>query len=605
MTFAAMSAGALAAVAAVTVAAVVTAYLLRRKALEQTVSNVEFWRRAIERTRSRTLLSRRIPWTSLILSLVTALLIVLDLGDPKPGHGALATTVIVLDADRTMGTTDAPGHTRLDDALRIVRDVIQSDTRSGQVAIVRAGATVQVLVPLTQDRFEALSAVASVRTDDGTADLAGAISLARSIVLTARAPGHVVVVSDRSANETAGARVPVELATVGEASETLAITALDARRDPNSLGEYAVRCEVRSYAVHPGRAHLVIRDRGVVLSDDAIALAPGATTTHLSHGFSSAQAELVARLEHVVIDNGRDALASDDVAYAAVPAAVSTNVLLVTAGNRYLEHALTADPALRVETVDAAGLAMRRNAPGGLARYQVLVLDRITPEPAISHPAMLLFGATDPRLVHIGPEIQRPRVTAFASDHRTLEGLRFDQVQIAHAHRLFPEPDERALVRSGANVLALARDRSGVRQLAFGFDTEGTDLVRRVAFPLLVHNAIVWLDRRDDDFRSWQHPGEPIRVAGTSSVVLAPTGEPLEANGAEYNTGRAGIYHTTDRAVAVNAADDAESLLDPVPANRFHPVTRAPRPPLGALIVVTVLLLLCIEWYVTQRRRLA
>src|SRR5262245_46044352 len=101
MTFTALSTSALLVLGATTTLAVVAAYLLRRKARAHVVSNVEFWRRAIERSRSRTLLATRVPLLALLVSLVTALLLVMDLGNPKPGTGRARTTVIVLDADRT------------------------------------------------------------------------------------------------------------------------------------------------------------------------------------------------------------------------------------------------------------------------------------------------------------------------------------------------------------------------------------------------------------------------------------------------------------------------------------------------------------------------
>ena len=150
------------------------------------------------------------------------------------------------------------------------------------------------------------------------------------------------------------------LAPVGAPEETLAITAFDARRDPDAMGEYRLRCEVRSYSEHRARARLVVRDRDTVISEETLTLAPGEVKTHRAQGFSSAQGELSARLEDVLIDGGRDALARDDVAFAAVAPVVATRVLLVTPGDRYLASALAANPSVELETVDAAGLASRR-----------------------------------------------------------------------------------------------------------------------------------------------------------------------------------------------------------------------------------------------------
>ena len=602
MNFAALSPAALLGAALAATLAVVALYLLRRTPRTQVVSNVEFWRRAVERSRPRALFATRVPWLALLVSLLIALSLVGEMGDPRVGSGFSGTTVIVLAADRTMTTRDERGRRRLDDALALARAPVLADTVSGQVAIVRAGLHPEVLVPLTHRAADADRALVGVEADDGTADLAAAVAVARGIVHGARTAGRVVVVADRDDfPRVADPQVSVVLAPVGAPAETVAITAFDARRDPLALGEYHVRCEVRSYSTHRARAHLVIRDRDTVISDERVTPAPGEVTVHRARGFSSAQAELSARLEDIDVEGGRDALAGDDVAYATVPPVVATRVLLVTRGNRYLASALAANPAVELEIVDDAGLAARRRT---LSHYQVVVLDRVAPEPPLDHPALLLFGAVGSPALRVGAELRAPRVTAFAADHRVLAGLRFDQVQVVRARPLLPAADDRVLVRSGRDALAIARDRDGARVLALGFDTDSTDLVQRIAFPLFMHNALVWLDRREREFHSWQPPGEPIRASGSPAVVLTPAGAGREVRGALYDTARAGIYHTADRAIAVSAAEEAGSLAAAEGPRDVHRRARPGQTPVALVLAAAILLLLGAEWLFTLRGRL-
>lgn len=602
MTFAALSTAALVASALAAAAAVVTLYLLRRTPRAQVVSNVEFWRRAVERSRARALFATRVPWLALLLSLAIALLLVTELGDPRVGTGFSGTTVIVLAADRTMAARDDRGRRRLDDALALARATVLADTVTGQVAVVRAGLRSEVIVPLTHRAADAERALGSVEADDGAADLAAAVALGRAIVHATHGPGRVLVVADRDDfARPADPTVAVVLAPVGSPGETLAVTALDARRDPLALGEYLVRCEVRSYAARRARARLVIRDRDTVLSEQRVTPEPGEVITHRARGFSSAQGELSARLEDIDLEGGRDALAADDVAYATVPPVVATRVLLVTRGDRYLANALAANPSVELETVDPGGLEARRRT---LGRYQVVVLDRIAPAPPLDHPALLLVGAVATRALRVGPEVAAPRVTAFAADHRVLAGLRFDQVQVSLARPLVPEADDRVLVRGGRDALVVARDRDGARTLALGFDTEHTDLVQRVAFPLFMHNALVWLDRREREFHSWQAPGEPIRASGSPAVVLTPSGAAREVRGALYDTARAGIYHTADRAIAVSAADEAGALSAAAGSRDTRRGAPPMRAPLSLVLAAAILGLLCVEWVLTQRGRL-
>ncbi len=580
MTFAALSLAAVLGLAFATAAAVVAMYLLRRTPRPHTVSSVAFWRRAAERSRPRSPLATRIPWAAMLLSLAIATLLVLELGDPRPGAGAPGSTVLVVAADRTMATTDARGRRRLDEALAAARATAQASTVDGRVAVVRAGVRAGVVAPLTRVAADVDRALADVDVDDGVADVAGAISLARSIVRGGGGAGRVVVLSDRDDFTLTVDAIPVAFVPVGAPGETLAITGFDARRDPGALGEYHVRCEVRSYAGRQGRARLVIRDRGTVIAEEALTLAPGELREHRARGFSSAQAELTASLEDVALDGGRDALARDDLAYAALAPVAATRVLLVTPGDRYLADALGANPSVDLEVVDAAGFASRRRS---LGRYNVVVLDRVAPDPPVDHPALLLVGVSAGRSVRVGRELTTPRVTAVATEHRVLAGLRLDQVRVERARALLPEADDRVLVRSGRDALAIARDR-GDRVVALGFDSAGTDLPRRVAFPLFIHNTLVWLDRREREYRAWQPPGEPI--------------------GGRYDTGAAGLQRVGERVVAVSAAELSGAIPAVERRGDGGDVATPGRASLALVLALVTLALLCGEWWLTARGRL-
>jgi hypothetical protein len=136
-------------------------------------------------------------------------------------------------------------------------------------------------------------------------------------------------------------------------------------------------------------------------------------------------------------------------------------------------------------------------------------------------------------------------------------------------------------------VLALARDGGGARVVALGFDTAGSDLARRVAFPLFVHNALVWLDRRERDFRAWQPPGDALRAPGET----------------RYDTGRAGLYRAGARVTAVSGAESSGAIPS-VDASRHTGAPAPARAPLAVVLAAVTLLLLCAEWLLTARGRL-
>nr|MBK7068130.1 BatA domain-containing protein [Deltaproteobacteria bacterium] len=587
MTFAALSAAAVIGLALATAAAVVAMYLLRRTPRPHTVCSVAFWRRAAERSRPRSPLATRIPWVAMLLSLAIATLLVLELGDPRPGSAPPGATVVVLAADRSMAATDARGRRRLDDAVAIARATAQAGPVDGRVALVRAGARTSVLAPHPPSRRTSTGPWRASTPTTGPPTSPPPSPRARHRARRRRG-GRVVVVIDRD-DFLAHAATPSRSASrpsdrPARPSPSRPSTRVATRRRSAST-TFAARC-----ARTPGDGRAPASSSATAAPSSPRSGSPSSPArcgSPARRGFSSAQAGSPPRLEDVALDGGRDALARDDLAYAALSPVAATRVLLVTPGDRFLAGALAANPSVDLEVVDAAGLASRR---ASLHRYHVVVLDRVAPDPPVDHPALLLVGAAGGRTLRVGRELVGPRVTAVAAEHRVLAGLRLDQIRVARARALIPTADDRVLVRSGRDALAIARDRDGVRVLALGFDTEGTDLVQRIAFPLFMHNALVWLDRREREFHSWR-PGS-LRAPARGAH---PPGPPPRAS----TTPPARASTTAGRAIAVSAADASGAVPDGEVRRQGAEVPLRVGLPSRVLAVGAILAMLCGEWALT------
>lgn len=587
---------------------VIGLYFLRPTPREHVVSSVQFWIKAAQKARARLLFSTRIPIIALLLTLIVAMLLVFELGDPRFGAGFRGTTVVVYAADRTMAIGES-GSQRADRARRVLKDIVQQGTVNGRVAVVRAGIRPSVLVGLSEhpgDLDRALEGESTV--DEGAADLDAAVALADRIARHAGdAEGRIVVLADRMPRAT-GLTTPVYLVPVGDGGETVAITALGARRDPSALGEYAVYAEVTAFTTHPARARLVIRDRDVVISEDNVSLRPGQKLTQHANGFSSARAEITATLENVRIEGGDDVQALDDASYGVVEPLARTKVLLVTRGNRFLEGALTVNPAVRLTRHDPAWMQQRITSgtvDRDVATYDVVVLDRWAPTVPLRHPGLLLVAPpSGAGGVRVTQTLQAPRVTAWLSSHPTLDKVRLDQVVVRQSSALLTESEDAVLIRSDRYALAIARERQGRRQLVLGFDTQSTDLVQRIAFPIFMHNALVWLAREGGGYRSYQRPGDAIRVGAASATVLLPGGDGRESHGGSFfDTGRAGIYHMGERAVAVSGADSAGAIATP-PVRTTGDESGSKWPPLGVLVAAVLLAVMLLEWVLFHRGKL-
>ena len=599
MTFAALPLlvvlGAMAAAAIATV----MLYLLRRTPRPRVVSNVKFWLKAAQSARPKWLFSVRIPLFALLLSLLAVLAIVALVGDPRFGSGVRGTTVIVISTGRTMGAEGDDGR-RLDRALLEVSRWVERSTITGEVAIVRAGMRPSVLMPVTDDAAGLMPALEGLEVDDGPADLAAALDLADAILREhAAAEGsQILLVSDIAVEHPT--RAPLVVLPVGTAADTVAISAFAARRTPGAVGEYTARIELTSHTSRVARARLVVRDGDVEILEERVELAPHERRILDAGGFSSARAELRAELTSISIEGSHDALAADDRAYAVIEPLAATRVLLVTDGNRFLEAALQAHPGIDAEVVDAAGLATLTAST--LASYHALVLDGIALPAGTEHAAQLLFAPPQRGPVIVGRALTNAHPTASLSSHPALDGVRFDGVHVSRATPLSEAHGDQVILRSGRHTLALARQNTRARLVAFGFSPADTDMVRREAFPLLVHNVLRWITDRAEPTPLARRLGGAL-VADAGHTLADPDGNLLERPaGVIPAVSRAGIWHIGDRAIAYGATEHAEALSAGAVGGTF--ASRSSLPPLAVLIASVLGLLLIVEWALLHRGKL-
>lgn len=600
MSFAAFSLGAMLAMAGATIAAVTALYLLRRTPRPRIVSNIEFWMRAIESAKPKWLASFRIPLLALLVSLAAALGIVFLLGDPRFGSGVRGATVIVLDAGRSMRAVGVDEERRIDRARTEVRRVVERATISGEVAIVRAGMRPTVLLPLTGDAHELDRTLQALELDERPSNIPAAIALADAIIAERgdSDTAQIVVITDREVSATAHSERMV--LPVGTPAQSLGITSFSARRVPDAVGEYAVRCEVHAFSSEPATARVLIWDGDVAILDERVRVAPRETITLEAGGFSSARAELHAELQSISIGAMHDGLDLDDHAYAVVDALTATRVLLVSEGNRYLEAALAAHPGLDIEVMTPA--SMNATSTSELSTYHALILDGVGLPEDVEHRAVLAFGPGAFEDVTLGPSLGESRITGTLASHPVLDGLRLNDARITQATPIQENSSDQVLLRSDRHALAIAREIDRGRLVVFGFDLEHTDLVRGERFPLLLHSALRWVVDRAERTTLPRRIGSPL-VADSGETLSDPEGRDVELPAGVLPTvGRSGIWHVGERAVAFSGADDAASLGVGATGGRF--LVRNHLPPLAVLAAAALLILILVEWALLHRGKL-
>jgi hypothetical protein len=298
-----------------------------------------------------------------------------------------------------------------------------------------------------------------------------------------------------------------------------------------------------------------------------------------------------------------DALAADDTGYAVIGEA-PMRVLVVGERDRMLETAFQAAGA-DVSAARAPDAAL-------LAGADLVVLNRMPPVD-LPPGSYLLVATTSPSLpLDADGTLVAPHILRSSGSHPVMRFVDLRDVVIARTLALHPRGGE--ALAEGEVPLIWAYEGGGLRAMVWGFALPESDLAVHPAFPILVHNALVWLTGSGSIYEA----GQPWIVASrgqAEAVLLGPDGAQhvLPARGRQFVVPaleRVGIYTLQvggrSRRIAVNPAAstaDITPVKPPLPSSSAAP---APASQHGmdvapALLVATLLVLLA-EWTLWLRR---
>jgi hypothetical protein len=179
-------------------------------------------------------------------------------------------------------------------------------------------------------------------------------------------------------------------------------------------------------------------------------------------------------------------------------------------------------------------------------------------------------------------EVAKPLFTEWQRDHPINRHLALQNVGIEKSVATEPNPKFQRLAVSFNDALVLLREDEQQRVLVVAFDTSTTDLPLRVAFPILMANAIRYLAGSEQG-ESWLNPpiGSILSAAdlakyapgigGPLRAVIAPDGArfSVETEGALVPVSQAGFYEGETKSgekvplFAASLASPSESKIKP------------------------------------------
>jgi hypothetical protein len=606
--------------------------LLKLRRRRHEVPFAELWRRVVIESQSTALWKKLRRLASLAIQLVILALILGALTDPRLAasrHGrALA---IVVDCSASMQATDGGGgRTRLAAAQAEARRLVRGLGGDDEAMIVAMDARPAPRGGFSRDDRALLRDVDSLSASDTPADLLRALALAGD-ALRGRPRATLVLIGDGAWNPADladGARalsgVQLRYVPVGSSGDNVGLTAFAVRRYQANQTAYEVLVEVRSFRKRASTVTLQLAQDGEVVETQKLSLGPGERVQRLYPDLAGAGARLEARLT-----DAHDALPLDDVAYAVLPERRKEKVLLVSAGNLFLEGALLLDENLDVDKIAPAAWDAAR-----AARYDAVVLDGFTPPAAPATNALYIdpHGAASPFALR--GSVAAPFITDTAARHPLLRWVALKDLNIARASTFALAAGDVAVASSFKQPIIVARERAGKKTVALGFDLKRSDLPLRVSFPVLLINALDWFAGGDAGLVASYATGQPWRLpvpAGATELwVRAPDGSraaaPIHDGRASYVAARAGFYTIlagqagqagdagdpggSSRLVAANLANAAESNIAPKPQLTVggRPLTAPERGRVGVrrelwiYLAALALLLALVEWWTYNRR---
>lgn len=641
------------AVGGVLSALAVGAYILKMRRRRFEVPFSALWRRVLQESQTTSLWHRLKRLLSLLLQLAIVGLLVFAAANPLLGRPPddARNVVVIIDSSASMRATDVDDKgdealTRLDVAKERARELIDSLGGGDAAMIIRMDGRTTPLTRFESDKAPLIGALDRIEATDTPADLGRALQAAADALRDRQNP-LVVLIGDGAYREDqlgavrwdpvpAGqsarldtidmAGIDVRFLPVGSSGENLGIVAFNVRRYITNKLAYEVFIEVQNFGDQPAKARLTLFGGASPIEVKELELAAGERKRHLFPNLSGGDGfRLRATLEPV--EGAADPFALDDRAFALLPERKQQRVLLVTADNLYLEGAMlvydniVVDKWLPEEYHRLVGTAE-------MPAYDAVVFDGHTPAVLPARGNLLYFAPSGEHSPFpVRRSLPNPLINEWDENHPVMRWLslsdaHFDEVDTFELDR---GRGDVALARSARAVVGAAARAGGRKIVAWGFSLNGTDLVLRVAFPLLLVNTLDWFAGDDADLITTYSTGQRFRVPidatlGIDEVEVVLPGR--KKTKAAVSDGRATFYGTRvgvhelradGRSVAelaANLANPDESDIEPSETLILGGRTLEPpaafessrRRAIWIYLVLAAVLLLAAEWLTYNRR---
>ena len=495
---------------------IIALYILKLRRRREPVSTLMFWEQLFKERQTTSLFQRLKHLLSLLLQLLFLALLVLAVARPQFAFITKSARQLILIVDRSASMNavlnfdpeNPETETRLDSAKETALQIVQGLRFMDEMSVISCHTRPIIHTPFTKHQKTIREAIASIEPTDIKTDLKPAIDLALAVAQTKPNP-EIIILSDfqRISEETLTdfqnlqskntdsdddkqeekRNIKLHLLQIGEENDNVGITQFRVRKSIVNAFDYETLLSVINTSDEEKRCSVELYFNESLFDVRPYTLAPGETKTEIFSNFTFEGGELKAVLDI------KDALQTDNVAYATLPIRESIN---------FLRNALAVD-----EKIDLT-VATPTEYEANTQEFEVVIFDRYSPTSLTDGNFMFIYPpdsdtplniGTDDSVAtwEIGEEIETPIITEWERTHPILQHVQLENVLIGKAYAVTPPSTSKVLVRSFEAPVVFV-DVTPKRKTVFAaINILESDLPLRIAFPVIMANTITWFVQGD------------------------------------------------------------------------------------------------------------
>jgi hypothetical protein len=528
-------------------APVIILYILKVKRRRVAVPYLRLWEQLLVETRARSLFQQLKRLYSLLLQLLILTAIVMALTQPAFELSSIKkeSIVLLLDTSASMQAIEDPetGQTRFDLMLERAADFVEGRSYEDEMMLVAVSDRVDVLCSFNRNTLRLRAGLEKLAATNRSLDVQRAYAFAKEVSRDRENP-VILILSDGAGDDV---RTAIEgdetaaLVPIGEATANVGVTRFAVRKNTSNGTDYVLgivenfgedEVEVRIELLANGKTAKIWDKR--LKSGEAFQLDRELT---LNEG-----ATLELRIEN------EDALAIDNRAWAVVRPTKLRKVVLIA------PDAVTAEPfwiafesMSEVIAADSYTVTPDRYMELGddERRADVTICVDVLPEQLPQQGNLILMNTDLPDWVPArvrGVDVE-PAVWDWDREHLLNRYLNYRDLPIPPA-RVLALDGGTALVSSFEGPLIAAFDLPERMCVYVAFDMTARLFPFRLAFPMLLRNAIAWFEVEEDVIlESTYQPGDTIQPLRripdrTVQAYFQPPGGELQEREIEVREGR-------------------------------------------------------------------